>query len=158
MGDAGGKVITKSPQSHSIHGIIDRGSSQPTSNSPTSGALYTLQQKENQQHNSPTKPRSTTHNPNPNSATTTSAWCCSSERHPTPSLLLDQFHCLQTHPSGEHVRRGKSRCDEVGPKTGAQHTKQRERGQNAELPHPSGILLSTHFNTWNERRKTHTSR
>jgi hypothetical protein len=41
----------------------------------------------------------TTHSTN--SATTKSAWCCPSERQPTPSLLLRRFDCLQTHPSGE---------------------------------------------------------
>jgi hypothetical protein len=44
----------------------------------------------------------TTHISNP--ATTKSAWCCSSECHPTPSLLLRRHNCLQTHPSEERSK------------------------------------------------------
>jgi hypothetical protein len=33
----------------------------------------------------------------PNSTTTKSAWCCPSERSPTPSLLHRRFYCLQRH-------------------------------------------------------------
>jgi hypothetical protein len=57
MDCAVGKVITSSPQSHSIHGSIDRASPQSTLNSPTSGALHALQTKGTQKHQSPTKPR-----------------------------------------------------------------------------------------------------
>jgi hypothetical protein len=63
-------------------GRTDRGSPQSTWNSPTSGVLQTVQQKENRKRTNETK---TTHIPN--SATTKSAWCCPSARHPTPSLL-----------------------------------------------------------------------
>jgi hypothetical protein len=98
MSDAGNTQSQQSPQSHSIHGGIERGSPQSTLNSPTSGALHTLQQKETRKHQS-TNETKTTHNTN--SATTKSAWCGPSERHPTPSLLRRRVYCLQTHPSGE---------------------------------------------------------
>jgi hypothetical protein len=94
MGDAANRQSQQSPQSHSIHG----GSPQSTLNSPTTGALHTLQQNKTRKHKSPTETK-TTHLSNV--ATTKSAWCCPSERHPTPSLLHCQFDCLQTHPSGE---------------------------------------------------------
>jgi hypothetical protein len=54
--------------------------------------------KRNQNHKS-TNETKNTHRTIPGS--TKSAWCCPSERHPTPSLLLHRLHCLQTHPSGE---------------------------------------------------------
>jgi hypothetical protein len=86
---------------------------QSTLKSPTSRALHTLQTKETQKHKI-TNETKNTHPPNP--ATTNSAWCCPSARHPAPSLLLRRFDCLQTHQSGEYVRRGKSRSNEAGPR------------------------------------------
>jgi hypothetical protein len=46
MGDAANIQSQQSQQVHSIYGGIDRASPQPTFNSPTSGALHTLQQTE----------------------------------------------------------------------------------------------------------------
>jgi hypothetical protein len=98
MGNAANR---QSQQSHSIHGGMDRGSPQSTLNSPTSGAFHTLQQKETRKHQS-TNETKTAHISN--SATMKSAWCCPSERHPTPSLLLRRFYSLETHPSGERSK------------------------------------------------------
>jgi hypothetical protein len=111
MGDAANR---QSQQAHLIHGGIDRGSPQSTLNSPTSGALHTLQQRETRKHQT-TNETKTTHFSN--SATTKSAWCCPSARHPAPSLPRRRFDCLQTHPSGEiqiRIQQNSSMGDAVG--------------------------------------------
>jgi hypothetical protein len=97
MGDAASRLSQQSQQAHSLHGAIDRASLQSTLNSPTSGALHTLRQKKPE--TAITNETKATHLAN--SATTKSTWCCPSERHPVPSLLLRRSHSLQTHPSGE---------------------------------------------------------
>jgi hypothetical protein len=70
-----------------------------TLDSPTSGALTNTHLNKRNPETQITSETKNTHLPNP--APTKSAWCCPSERHPAPSLLLRRFHCLQTHPSGE---------------------------------------------------------
>jgi hypothetical protein len=59
--------------------------------------LHTLQQKKPE---TPI-PNETKNTHQTNSATTKSACCCPSARHPTPSLVRRRFDCLQTHPRGE---------------------------------------------------------
>jgi hypothetical protein len=94
IGGTASKVITTSALDK--FGSVDRASPQSTCNSPPSGALHTQfnKRKPPTQITSETK---TTHLAN--SATTKSAWCCPSERRPTPSFLLRRFHSLQTHPT-----------------------------------------------------------
>jgi hypothetical protein len=109
MGNAIGKLFAIiTTQAHSTYDSIDLRYSYWSLNSLASGAppLHTLQQEKPSN-----KAHATTHFPI--SATTKSTWCSPSERHPTPLLLHRRFHCLQTSPSGEHMRREKNRCKEV---------------------------------------------
>jgi hypothetical protein len=97
MGDAANRLPQQSQQAHSMHGSIDRASSQSDFQQSTSGALHTLQQ--NKLEIPITNETKTTNRTN--SPTTRSAWCCPSERHTTPSLLLRGCYSLPTHQSGE---------------------------------------------------------
>jgi hypothetical protein len=98
MGDAANRQSQQqSQQAHSIYGSIDRASPQSTLNSPTS--VTHTSTKETRKHKI-TNETKTTHVAIP--PTMKSAWCCPSERHPTPSLLYRRFYSLyMIHPSGE---------------------------------------------------------
>jgi hypothetical protein len=99
MGDAANRQSQQSQQAHSIHGGIDRGSlSIIHFEQSNQWSVTHTSTKETRKHQS-TNETNTTHISN--SATTKSAWCCPSERHPTPSLLHRRVYSLQTHPSGE---------------------------------------------------------
>jgi hypothetical protein len=99
MGDAANRQSQQSQQVHSIYRDIDRASPQSTMNSPTSGAFVTHTSTKRNPEIPITNEIKVAHLSNP--ATMKSAWCCPSERQPTPSLLLRRFYSLQTHPSGE---------------------------------------------------------
>jgi hypothetical protein len=149
MGDAVNRQSQRLQLAHLIHGGIDRDSPQSTWNSPTPVLTHTeLQQKRNSE-TQVTNETKTTHLPN--SATTRSAWCCPSEHYPQPPLHLDRYPGL--HPSGEHVRRGTSRCTEDGPRRQYIHTKQREHGQKAVMSHPSWITAPTNSLRYLKRTK-----
>jgi hypothetical protein len=114
MGNAVNRQSQQAQQSHSIHGGIDRGSPQSTLNSPT---------KEHQKHKSPTKPRLLTIQ-------------IHRQRGQRGVVLQSVTQCLRftwadfivyRHtPSGEHVRRGNNRCDEVGPRRQDPNTQNNE--------------------------------
>jgi hypothetical protein len=124
-----------------------------TLNSPTSGALHTLQQKETRKHQS-TNETKTTHNTNP--ATTKSAWCCSSERQPTPSFPLSQLHCLQTHPSEERSKNTNSANSSNGDAANTQ-SQQSPQSHSIQGGIARGSLSTIHFEQSNQWSVTHTS-